>query len=159
VADAKAIVNHFTNNSRCHHLDTCLNAPSSYNEGLDATVDHTVKELVRRDEQYSEAFRVAYEKAGVRVKDATLRPRSERMSAKVSNFNGTPWLMAQVDVYEMIIESLVQSHSLDTRTLHFHPVADVGQSTHRGAVCVQGTIPSLSTSSRIFSYKLKRRRP
>ena len=155
----KAIVNHFTNNSRCHHLETCLDAPSSSTAGLDPMVDHTVKELVRRDEQYSEAFRVAYEKAGARVKDATLRPRSERMSAKAGHFNGAPWLMAQVDVYEMIIESLVKTHSLDVEVSHFHAVADVGQSTHRGAVCLQGTIPSLSTSSRIFSYKLNRCRP
>jgi hypothetical protein len=155
IADVKSLVAHFSDNPKCHHLDTCLDAPSPFPVDLDPNLGLTARDLVRRDEQYAEAFRIAFNKAGVRVKDAVLRPRPERMSAK-ANLVGSPWLLAQTDVYEMIIESLLKTSNFNTETPHFHPVADVGQSTHRGAVCVQGTIPSLSTSSKIFSYKLKR---
>lgn len=40
---------------------------------------------------------------------------------------------------------------------YIHPVADVGQSCGRGNVAVNGTIPCIVSSSRLYSFKLRRR--
>ena len=83
---------------------------------------------------------------------------SHHMVPHPSNAAATPWLKAQIDVYEMIINSL-RGKSAQPSDEFRHALADVGQSSYRGAVCTQGTLPSISTSTRIYSFKSKRSSP
>ena len=56
----------------------------------------------------------------------------------------------------MIAQFLASSQSEGTVT--DHAVADIGQSCNRGAVHLCGSLPSLASSSKIFSFKKKRLR-
>jgi hypothetical protein len=145
---------------RRHHVESCLcplqssgQAPEEPNEGTDV-------DRVRKASDYATCFKTAFEKAKKRVEPGQLLPvtsrASQHMAAHPSNTAATPWLKSQIDVYEMIVNSLRDKHAQSSDA---HALADVGQSSYRGAVCTQGTLPSISTSTRIFSFKLKRSSP
>ena len=58
----------------------------------------------------------------------------------------------------MLIEQAVKSEHVDVASKGYHPVADVGQTAGRGGVHLMGSLPCLASSTRIFSFKLRRRR-
>ena len=116
----------------------------------------TEREKVAEASEYARAFKAAFGKAAskskTRIADGLLLPFADRMSQQLSDQSLSPWLCAQIDVYELMVRSL------PTDLPNYFPVADIGQTSHRGAVCLQGTLPSMSTSSRLFAYPLKRLR-
>lgn len=111
-------------------------------------------EKVKAASEYASAFAKAHAKADKRISNGSLLPVHARMSSKTSQNGLTPWLRAQIDIYELILSN-VPEDALPPSDEYF-PVADVGQSANRGAVCIQGTVPSISTSTRIFAYPLQR---
>ena len=143
-----------------HHIDTCLKAAAASTEADGRIL--TEAEKVKAASDYFSCFQIAYKKArdAKRIGDAPLLDWKSRASS-VGNIGSTAsaWMKAQIDVYEAIIAQVVRLTDVDFDSRNFHPIADVGQSVHRGAVAIQGTIPSLSTSSRLYSYKLKRCSP
>jgi hypothetical protein len=108
---------------------------------------------VKQASEYAADFAKSYGKAKKRLgKDSQLKPVHERASyIHAQQLAGTtPWIRAQIDVREM----LYKASTMPDPSKHemYHPVADVGQSAYRGAIHVQGTLPSLSTSTRLWSY-------
>ena len=143
--------------ARRHHVESC---PRPESEAVpDAGESDVVNDEAGRVKQaceYASAFKASYEKAKKRITVGKLHQKEQRASASVAPWMKlTPWLQAQIDIYEMIIASIPGAAS----TPMYHALADVGQSAYRGAISVQGTLPSISTSSRLFSYQLKRRTP
>ena len=55
-----------------------------------------------------------------------------------------------------MIEHSMQLLGISTDTAFCHPIADVGQSSNRGKIHVTGTVPCVTTSSKLFSYKMGR---
>ncbi|CAE7776239.1 unnamed protein product [Symbiodinium sp. CCMP2592] len=90
--------------------------------------------------------------------------------------DATAWMQSQVDVYHQVADNL----TMEEEPLHGHGIADaacqhstllqldvavtkplhhaaqVGQSTERGHVFVHGMIPTLATSSRLWSFERHR---
>ena len=134
-----------------HHISSCL-VPSQ--TALHETEQQSEAEKVKAASEYASAFAKAHAKAGKRISNGSLLPVHARMSSKTFQGGLTPWLRAQIDIYELILSN-VPEDALPPSDEYF-PVADVGQSANRGAVCIQGTVPSISTSTRIFAYPLQR---
>ena len=157
--DINITVKSLTDSPMRHHIKSCLEPATGEPQfSLDAS-DCTPKvpdeaQRVQMACQCAECFAKAHAKAAHRIAVGNLKPVGDRMSAKTSEVGLSPWLRAQIDVYELIVDSI--PHSDRPAPEFFFPVADVGQSAGRGAVCIQGTIPSLATSSRIFAYQLGR---
>ena len=158
--DITSLVKHLTDAPLRHHVKSCLcPAPDRASEFNFDTSDGRLTEPAEAQRvqlacDYAECFAKAHAKAGQRITAGKLRPVGNRMSTKTSEVGLTPWLRAQIDAYELIIDSIPLADHPPPE--FFFPVADVGQSAGRGAVCIQGTIPSLATSSRIFAYSLQR---
>ena len=159
VADIQKLQKHFQDNPRRHHILSCCSSDAVGQDPPDEplTEDSKVQAACDYFSCFNKAFQSA--RAAKRIDDTPLRPHADRASAQSNETRLTQWMRAQIDVYEAIIDSVARIEDLDTSDEHYHPVADVGQSSHRGAVALQGTVPSVSTSSRIYSYKLKRRWP
>ena len=145
--------------------------------------DLGLKEEAQTASEYSEAFAKAVKGA---LDARRLPPKYERKGLRFSAAQNvaciSPWKRSQIDVslgqqgrfllrpcvdfisslqpkpmrYSMIAQFLASSQSEGTVT--DHAVADIGQSCNRGAVHLCGSLPSLASSSKIFSFKKKRLR-
>lgn len=102
--------------------------------------------------QYSTSLSAAFKAAGQRLDpDARLPPIADRESRFA--LRATPWMRAQVDTYNEIVKKELRNMRPDAEP---HAVADVSQTSHRGKVCVEGFVPTIATSSKLWSYKLHR---
>jgi hypothetical protein len=158
VDNVKQLLKVHDENPKRHHIETCLQSVSSQEGGPETVQSESDK--VKAASEYFACFKTAFEKAKTakRLGDLPLLDWKCRASS-VANLpvNTSPWMKAQIDIYEAILAHSLQGQDVaEAFGNDFHPIADVGQSADRGALAVQGTIPSLTTSSRLFSYKLKR---
>jgi hypothetical protein len=78
-----------------------------------------------------------------------LTPQRSRPSTAHGLTSLPPFIRANIDVYFDIITKMVASRAGSS---DFYPLADVSQTVSRGRTNVDGTVPTLTTSSRIFDY-------
>jgi hypothetical protein len=139
-----------------HHLETCISENPQQPAVPLATTDG---DKVKQASEYAKEFAKSFQKAQTRLGEASrLKPLHERTTqvhAQAVECT-SPWIRAQIDVYEMLVKAAAPDPSLYEM---FHPVADVGQSAYRGAIHVQGTLPSISTSTKLWSYNLNKLAP
>lgn len=141
-----------------HHLETCVvgNPQSNIAPTPAAATDC---DRVKQASEYAKEFAKSFQKAQTRLGQASqLKPTHERTTQVHAQAvaGATPWTRAQIDVYEMLVQAAAPDPALYEM---FHPVADVGQSAYRGAIHVQGTLPSISTSTKLWSYRLNKLAP
>ena len=107
--------------------------------------------------EYAQAIARITAQGAARLPDPIqLPPLSERESSK--HLTGrTPWLRAQCDVYHEIAKHEASSLGPELGSTDYqHALADIGQSANRGRVCVDGSVPTVCTSTALWSYKLHR---
>lgn len=136
---------------KVHHVDSFLDAADDPSIAKWAILGSSMKSAHEIDEaaSYASALAKARDKAGKRLPQALSWPavpdRESRHCTEV-----LPWLKAQVDCYEQICSFMSIARSNE------HWLADVSQTSNRGSVKLTGTVPTLTTSSRLWSYKLHR---
>jgi hypothetical protein len=159
VDNVKQLLIAFEKNPKRHHIQSCLQSAHSQDQDAAETVQ-SESDKVKAASDYFACFQAAYQKAKTakRVGNLPLLDWKSRASSVAAlPVNTSPWMKAQIDIYEALLAHALRGQNIEGAFGdNFHPTADVGQSADRGALAVQGTIPSLSTSSRLFSYKLKR---
>lgn len=139
---------------KVHHVSSFLSRTVKLHSADDMKPDADTAAQTQNEKLYSAAFHNAWIKAKKRLpEDCQAKPRSERESCKyqLDGQGYSPWLQAQVDVYQHILES---NCGPDVRNPHM--LGDIGQSTNRGGVHWLGELPCLTTSSRLYSYTLHR---
>ncbi|CAE7731963.1 unnamed protein product [Symbiodinium sp. CCMP2592] len=108
--------------------------------------------------RYAECFKTALSKAtkAKRLpKNFRVPQLDERHSINVKE--GTAWMRAQVDVCRGCERyGCIASHLMKTSGIQKEPLADVGQTCGRGAVHVAGSVPTVTTSTRLWSFKRDR---
>ena len=81
--------------------------------------------------------------------DADVKEAGSRISDRYPHvLKKTPWLAATADVNEILVDALCQKAGCHTEPR----LADLSQSCGRGSVSVHGTLGTLTTSMRLFSY-------
>ena len=114
-----------------------------------------------QEASYATAFANAVQKAMNSKKlprKCTVPDRAARTSATIPALSSlSPWLMANIDVYGMILDHLSkQAEAAGLARESLYCVADVSQSTNRGRCTVCGTWGTVTTSSSLLSYKDKK---
>ncbi|CAL1132404.1 unnamed protein product [Cladocopium goreaui] len=147
-------------NMRRHHLDTCLVAhasATSQQEGGSNPLETTASDDAQDAAAYFQYFSSGLEKAfkkGRLPPGFKVVPREERPSCKhIALQKKSAWCRAQADVYFFIGQFLAQQEQVeDSRSM----VADISQSADRGKLCLRGTLPTCTTSSTLYHYRLER---
>lgn len=129
-----------------HHIDSFLHnlvsdADASDIGGGKSEVDHVQDEI-----DYHHALKKALQDAQdneVWPEDGKLPAPSVRPSQRVS---APPGVRARIDVMSVVLGKFLGDGK--------HPLADVSQSIDRLPWCTDGTLPTLTTNSMIFSFKL-----
>ena len=98
-------------NPRRHHVESCLLGPGRpSDQASEEQAEGAEADRVKKASEYASCFKTAYAKAQKRIAPGQLLPVASRASHHMvphpSNAAATPWLKAQIDVYEMIINSL-----------------------------------------------------
>ena len=136
-----------------HHIKTFLRyKPMEASAGNNDNVERSAVAVASREAQYLAAFSRGLEKAigGGRLAADVLPPlREARLSNKFLNTTLTPWMLAQLDVYSMILQHDQECHGA---TPEKHLLADVGQTANRGGHHTDGTAPVITTGSNWFDF-------
>ena len=106
------------------------------------------------DAAYSTSLAKAIEKALPQKlgKDFKLKPPQQRPSQKFEIMkHATPWLRAQADVYEAMLEHKASAMGDDGFARRFL-VGDISQSANRGSMSVDGLYGTLCTSSKLVCF-------
>lgn len=137
---------------RVHHVRSFLKEPDKQ----DLQSEQDSQKAAELESKYASAFAQGLLAAAPRVYKDHPGPeeRTKRESARPELQGFSPWMRAQIDVYQHIIQS--QKQFSETDPADWFPVADVGQTASRGAIQVTGELPCITTSSKIYAYDLHR---
>ena len=107
-----------------------------------------------KEASYAKFFAAAWQKAATakRVGDQPIE-RSGRPSAQVALQDCSPWMQANIDVYQAILDQLrVEDAAAGCKDQDMFPVADVSQATNRGYANLTGTWGTLCTSTKAVNF-------
>ena len=149
VEEIRSLVN-VANSMPKHHLEAFLGDGSSVSAAAGDPASIPTSGTLADEAQYAKHLSAAFAKATSRkrIDDAPLAPPPERESAKYAS-HCSPWLRAQLDVYEAIVNKL----RLERPHPNNHGIADTSQNTDRGGARVDGCIPTVCTSTSLYSFK------
>jgi site-specific DNA-cytosine methylase len=110
-----------------------------------------IRAAVTQERDYADAFDTVFAQAvetGTWVDSCDLRPSEQRLSKRMKVGGLTGRQRAVIDV----LEPLAAQAAGSSDAKHVHPIADCSQSIYRAHIRVDGTVPTLTTSSTLVSF-------
>ena len=135
-----------------HHVKSFLDlgAPAAAAQEKPAVKPKSLEWMAEYTSHFSTCLGNISGKGGLaELTDADVKEAGSRISDRYPDvLKKTPWLAATADANEILIDAACQKAGCHTEPR----LADLSQSCGRGSVTVHGTLGTLTTSMRLFSY-------
>ena len=131
-----------------HHVSSFVHENAMW-DSLEILHPPCVEHELTRQAAYATAVAKSREKAGKRLSSSSAWLDPASRESKHYPW-GTPWIRAQIDVFQAILSEEVADHGVvgDAR----YGIADCYQTAGRGNCMSSGSVPTLTTSSRLLDY-------